>query len=451
MDGHLWQFFAEGDNRPVVCGGAGISRPEGAPWDSSDPSWYVSVLDNDEYSETLNAVKEDDPTNGTVTLDQASGTFVYTPDPGYVGADSFTYRACDASEPDYCSDDPATVSIVVEDDAEPSISINDATGTEIDGYVEFTVTLSNASASEVSVDVTTADGTAISPDDYAAASGTITFPPGEPYQGLDVNLVDDGIDEYDEQFIVNLSNATEATIGNSQAYGGIYGEQYLTLDLPPKELAEPIAPLTLAEVKPLVPEAVARWVAAGSDGRQLRTALENVQFVIMDLPDSRLAAAHTGHILLDVDAAGYGWFVDATSSGDDEFQRVISPSERQAGKGSPAAGHVDLLTAITHELGHVLGLPDLPVELVPHNIMTDTIGLGTRRSPIRHHVARDHADTRSESRSATDVVFQEVGRREELRSNRGERETGPALAKRLLTEEEFVWFLYELLRYDHVR
>ena len=36
------------------------------------------------------------PANGSLTVD-ADGSFVYTPNPGFVGTDSFTYRARDAA------------------------------------------------------------------------------------------------------------------------------------------------------------------------------------------------------------------------------------------------------------------------------------------------------------------------------------------------------------------
>jgi len=53
----------------------------------------------------------------------------------------------------------------------------------------------------------------------------------------------------------------------------------------------------------------------------------------------------------------------------------------QATAGSEAAGRVDLLTVVTHEFGHLLGLPDLPTAVFPRHIMNETIGLGTRRTP----------------------------------------------------------------------
>ena len=44
----------------------------------------------------------------------------------------------------------------------------------------FTVTLSAASGKTVTVDFATANGTATSPADYTASSGTFTFNPGRP-------------------------------------------------------------------------------------------------------------------------------------------------------------------------------------------------------------------------------------------------------------------------------
>ena len=43
------------------------------------------------------------------------------------------------------------------------------------GYVEFTVTLSEESSAEVTVDYATSSGTAVEPDDYTETSGTLTF------------------------------------------------------------------------------------------------------------------------------------------------------------------------------------------------------------------------------------------------------------------------------------
>jgi hypothetical protein len=55
--------------------------------------------------------------------------------------------------------------------------------------------------------------------------------------------------------------------------------------------------------------AIARWRAAGVNPQTLSDGLANLSFEIVDLPGS---AGSNGRVLIDTDAAGYGWFVDAT-------------------------------------------------------------------------------------------------------------------------------------------
>jgi hypothetical protein len=52
------------------------------------------------------------PLNGDVTI-KADGTMVYTPDAGYSGIDSFTYRICNSIVPTLC--DEAVVTIYITD------------------------------------------------------------------------------------------------------------------------------------------------------------------------------------------------------------------------------------------------------------------------------------------------------------------------------------------------
>ncbi len=75
-----------------------------------------------------------------------------------------------------------------------------------DASLDFAVTLHRAAAHEVSVDYATADGTAAAGADYTAASGTLTFAPGETSHTVSVALLDDAIDEGKETFKLTLSN-----------------------------------------------------------------------------------------------------------------------------------------------------------------------------------------------------------------------------------------------------
>ncbi|MGI8982308.1 MAG: Calx-beta domain-containing protein [Pirellulaceae bacterium] len=110
--------------------------------------------------------------------------------------------------------------IINDNDAAPAISINNATVTEGDAgsqTVTLTVTLSNPSSSTVTVNFATANGTAtVADNDYETASGTLTFLPLQTTATINVTVNGDTQIEADENFFVNLSNPTNATIGDGQ-------------------------------------------------------------------------------------------------------------------------------------------------------------------------------------------------------------------------------------------
>ena len=67
---------------------------------------------------------------------------------------------------------------IVDDDATPSLSINDRTVDEGNVNHQFTVTLSAASGRDVTVDYATSDGTATAGSDYNSNSGGLTISAG---------------------------------------------------------------------------------------------------------------------------------------------------------------------------------------------------------------------------------------------------------------------------------
>jgi hypothetical protein len=108
---------------------------------------------------------------------------------------------------------------IINDDALPSISINDVAHGEGDtGTTDavFTVTLSFATGQTVSVNFSTADGTATAGSDYVAQSGVLTFNPGETTKNITVVINGDRLTEGNEIFFVNLSNPMNATIADGQ-------------------------------------------------------------------------------------------------------------------------------------------------------------------------------------------------------------------------------------------
>ena len=110
----------------------------------------------------------------------------------------------------------------------PRLQIRDATVTEGNtGSVAatFSVTLSAASTGTITVAYATANGSAAAGGDYQAASGTLTFAPGETSKTVTVLINGDRLGESNETFFVNLSSPTNATIADGQGVGAIVDDE----------------------------------------------------------------------------------------------------------------------------------------------------------------------------------------------------------------------------------
>jgi hypothetical protein len=129
---------------------------------------------------------------------------------------------------------------IVDDDT-ATFSINDVSVVEGNSgptAATFTVSLSGPSSSSMSVNWAAAGGSATAGSDFTAASGTLTFSPGETSKTVSVSVLGDTLDEPDETFTVTLSGT--GAISDNQGVGTILDD-----DLPALGLA--INDVTLTE------------------------------------------------------------------------------------------------------------------------------------------------------------------------------------------------------------
>jgi hypothetical protein len=137
-------------------------------------------------------------------------------------------------------------------------------------------------------------------------------------------------------------------------------------------------PLSQGALDAAVAAALDRLGRAGVDPG-LVARLGAARFEVSNLSGSLLGLAfpQANRVVLDADAAGRGWFADPTAWADEEF--APAPGGGLAARpGTAAAGRMDLLTGVLHELGHLAGLDDHPDGALPGDLMGARLAAGTR-------------------------------------------------------------------------
>ncbi len=341
-----------------------------AEWDAPVTVAYATVAG------TAQAGEDYLEQNGTVTFDPGETsrtlTFTVNGDDAVEPDETFTIELFD-SENAVIADKAGLVTIV-NDDAPaptvPAVSVSDASVQEGDKTnktkVSVTISLSAATTDTVSVRLKTQDGTAWSGFDYVAADTAITFAPGETSKTYTLTVNGDKVAEFDETFDVVLSEAVGATIADGVGTVTIRNDDGTPLTASGLAGAEMGGvQLTGAELEPVVDAAIAQW--AGALGEDAVASLHDVEFQVGEFSGRVLGLTGGNTVLMDADAAGYGWFVDPTPWDDAEFTAGAAP-----------AG-MDLLTAVMHEFGHILGFRDVPAAL--DSLMSGTLEEGVRRLP----------------------------------------------------------------------
>jgi hypothetical protein len=103
--------------------------------------------------------------------------------------------------------------------AAPIVSVRDTSHAEGHGAeeVDFTVTLSSPVQVEVRVVASTADGSAVTGQDYVATTDTLVFAAGATTRLFTVPIVGDTQPEPTESFLVRLREPVNVTLGDSVA------------------------------------------------------------------------------------------------------------------------------------------------------------------------------------------------------------------------------------------
>jgi hypothetical protein len=188
----------------------------------SNPSGQTATVDYATVADTASAGADYTHINGTVSFAPGDVTEQVTV---RVTSDTLdeineTYTLALSTAVNAVLTDTAGLGTIVDDDDPPAVSVADVTvdeGNSGTASANFAVTLSRPSGRLIEVNYSTADGNATASEDYTAASGTVTFAPGEASKTVPVAVKGDVRDELNETFAVNLGTPTNATIAREAA------------------------------------------------------------------------------------------------------------------------------------------------------------------------------------------------------------------------------------------
>jgi Ca2+-binding RTX toxin-like protein len=134
--------------------------------------------------------------------------------------------------------------------------------------------------------------------------------------------------------------------------------------------------LTQSELDTIAQFAISAWTDVLGAGSGMLTALADVRFGVADLIGAEIGFTEGNTVLIDADAAGFGWFVDASPASSSEFRVRLDSNIFGATPGSAAYGHMDLVTVVEHEIGHVLGFEH--ADAGAYAVMQETLAPGVR-------------------------------------------------------------------------
>ncbi len=196
---------------------------------------YTGSADASDYTgETLTVTIPSGSTSGIVVINPSADVTVEADETVIVSIQSGS---------GYTIGVPSSATGTILNDDLGTLTINNVTFPENDSgtqAISFTISLSQpAGPGGVTFDIATANGTATAGEDYQAKSIVgATIAPGESTYFFSVNVYGDTSNEPNEWFFVNITNVTNAILGDGQGVGTIVNDDPVpTITLAPASLS----------------------------------------------------------------------------------------------------------------------------------------------------------------------------------------------------------------------
>jgi Ca2+-binding RTX toxin-like protein len=161
-------------------------------------------------------------TGKTITFAANSATATLTIDPtaDTLFENNETVALTLATGTGYTVGTTTAVTGTITNDDLPSINLSPNGQTVVEGLtspqnLSYTVSLSGSSTQTITVQYSTANGTALAGSDYTATSGTLTFTPGVTSQTISIPILNDSVNEANETFTLKLTSPTNAILGGT--------------------------------------------------------------------------------------------------------------------------------------------------------------------------------------------------------------------------------------------
>ncbi|HSE41898.1 MAG TPA: SBBP repeat-containing protein, partial [Acidobacteriota bacterium] len=152
--------------------------PQGDAWD------YSTCLGGSFFDEVLG-----------ITVDETGTAYIA----GYTLSTDFPIR--NAAQPNNAGEFDAFVTKIICD------SIKGPNAVENSGLAVFTVDLCIPRSSDVTINYSTSDGSAIAGEDYVSTSEPLIIPAGETSGTIQIQILDDSISESDENFFLDITSS----------------------------------------------------------------------------------------------------------------------------------------------------------------------------------------------------------------------------------------------------